>query len=170
MTPAEHIAEALAALGFSDDPEMIATPAAFTKMLSEFQPAASPPPITPLPTPSTDPVILRRMPYHSLCAHHLLPFFGECTIVYQPAGQIAGFGWFPRLLTHFARRPQLQERLAAQLADAIMDALQPGTVGVWLSARQMCVEMRGARSAGVFEVEAWRGEDRGSLREMLYRN
>ncbi|MEL6342808.1 MAG: GTP cyclohydrolase I [Myxococcota bacterium] len=168
MTPEEHFAAALEALGFTGDPEMTRTPAAFLGMLSEFKPLPDIPPVTPLPTQSTDPVVLRTMPYHSMCAHHLLPFFGHCAIVYRPAGRIAGFGWFPRLLNHFARRPQLEERLAAQLADAIHDALAPRGVGVWLSARQMCVEMRGARSPGVFEVEAWRGDDAG-LRALLYR-
>lgn len=85
----------------------------------------------PLQTQSDDVVITCDVPHHSLCAHHLL--------------------------RHFSRQPQLQERLCAQLADNIYEALSQAAVGVWLTARQMCVEMRGAKSSGRFETRAWRG-------------
>ena len=156
MTPEEHIAAALAGLDFPDDPEMANTPALVVGFLREFLPQR--PPITStLPTSSTDPVLIAQMPYHSLCAHHLLPFFGECTIAYRPSGQLVGLGWFPRILECFARRPQLQERLCASLADVVMATLEPSAVVVKLTARQMCVEMRGTRSTGHFEVHARRG-------------
>ncbi len=116
------------------------------------------PAVEPLATSSTNPVVIRDIPYHSLCAHHLLPFFGVCVIAYRPAGAIAGLGWFPRLLGCLAARPQLQERLAEQVAAEVQRALAPRSVAVCLRARQMCVEMRGARSAGEFEVFAAAGE------------
>ena len=166
MTPEEHIAAALAELGFPDDPEMKSTPTQVSNFLREFLPTR--PPITStLPTESSDPVVIAGLPYHSLCAHHLLPFFGECTIVYRPAGQIVGLGWFPRILQCFARRPQLQERLTASLADVVMATLVPASVGVKLTARQMCVEMRGAASPGRFEVRSWRGAPDPTLERLL---
>ena len=166
MTPEAHIAAALAALGFPDDPEMARTPELVAEFLREFIPQR--PPITStLPTTSTDPVVIAKLPYHSLCAHHLLPFFGECTIVYRPAGQLVGLGWFPRLLRCFARRPQIQERLCSSLADAVMATIAPAAVGVRLSARQMCVEMRGACSPGHYEVHAWRGDPDPALQQLL---
>ena len=159
MTPEEHFAAALAGLGFADDPEMVETPRLVTTMLKNFVPDPVLPTTTPLVTGSTDLVLIRDLPYSSLCAHHLLPFFGTATILYQPSGAIAGLGWFPKLLKHLARQPQLQERLSAQLADTILQTIQPKTVGVRLVARQLCVEMRGANSPGEFTVISWRGEE-----------
>ena len=158
MTPTEHLAAALAGLGFDADVETLRTPERLAELLAEFVPRAELPPMVPLQTQSDDVVVIRAVPYHSLCAHHLLPFFGECTIVYKPSGQIAGLGWFPRLLRHLSRQPQLQERLCAQIADSIYDALAPAAVGVRLTARQMCVEMRGSNSSGIFETRTWRGQ------------
>ncbi len=148
---AEPLAQALRALGMDADPEMAGTPEAVAAMLAEFRPGPLPE-CAPLPTVSRDLVVLRDLPFHSLCAHHLLPFFGHATIAYLPDERLAGLGWFPKLLESLSRRPQLQERLAGQLADEIVRQLRPQAVGVRLVARQLCVEMRGARSAGQFEV------------------
>ena len=166
MTPEEHIAAALAGLGFPPDPEMQRTPQLLSAFLQEFLPQPLPT-TTPLPTRSTDLVLIKDLPYHSLCAHHLLPFFGHCTIVYRPAGQIVGLGWFPRLLHSLARQPQLQERLCATLAETAMSSLSASAVGVKLTARQMCVEMRGAASPGLFEVRSWRGDPDPTLERLL---
>lgn len=162
MTPDEHIAAALRALGFDGDPEMAETAAKFTAVLEQFRPGPVPA-LGALPHRSTSRVALTDLPFHSLCAHHLLPFFGTCDLAFQPDGRIAGFGAFGRLLDALARRPQIQERLAEQLADAIFDQLRPRGVVVRLRARQMCVEMRGARQPGTYEVMAVRGEDATSL-------
>ncbi len=167
MTPAEHLAAALAGLGFAADPEMAHTAEQVSALLRSFVPSPALPPARALPTTSTDPVVIRDLPYHSLCAHHLLPFFGHCTIAYRPADQLVGLGWFPRLLQHLARQPQLQERLASQLVDGIMAQVSPRAVGVLITARQMCVEMRGAASPGAFEVRAWRGATDEALQRML---
>jgi len=167
MTPAEHLAAALAGMGFSGDPEMTQTHRQFTQMLQGFLPAERAPVVSLLPTRSSDLIILRGLPFHSLCAHHLLPFFGTCTLAYRPSGSIAGLGWFPRLLHHLAHRPQLQERLADQLIETIMDALSPTSAGVVIQARQLCVEMRGACSPGEFEVRAQRGAEDPELLQAL---
>ena len=109
------------------------------------------------PAHGPDPVILRELPFHSLCAHHLLPFFGHALVGYVPGDQLAGLGGVARLLQHHARRPQLQERLARQLAEDLFSALRPRALCVHLVARQMCMEMRGARSAGQVESRVWLG-------------
>ena len=163
----EHLASALVDLGFSGDPEMASTPERVAAFLRSFQATEPLPPAELLPTRSADLLVIRDLPYYSLCAHHLLPFFGRCTIAVRPAGEITGFGWFPRVLQHFARQPQLQERLAQQVAEAVHGQLGAHAVGVRLSARQMCVEMRGARSSGEFELTARRGSPDAELDHAL---
>ena len=120
MSASDDLSRALAAVGFdSGDPEMARTPDLVTSLWREFVPGPLPD-AKPLPTASTDLIVLRDLPFHSLCAHHLLPFFGSCTLAVRPDGAVAGFGWYPRMLEALARRPQLQERLADQLAEAIL--------------------------------------------------
>lgn len=162
-----HLARALRELGFDGDPEMDSTPERVALFLRSFQ-ASGPVPVAELlPTRSADLLVIRDLPYYSLCAHHLLPFFGRATIAVRPAGEITGFGWFPRVLAHFSRQPQLQERLAQQVAEAVHERLGAHAVGVRLTARQMCVEMRGARSAGEFELTARRGSPDAELDRAL---
>ncbi len=156
MTPEEHLNAALVGLGFAADPEMARTPELVARLLAEFLPRPLPP-LDPLETGGNDLVIMRDLPFHALCAHHLLPFFGTVTLAYRPQGRIAGLGALARLVECLARRPQLQERLAASVADALLDGLGPSSVGVRVVARQLCVEMRGARVPATFEVLATRG-------------
>ena len=94
-------------------------------------------------------VAVRRVPFHSICEHHLLPFFGTAHIVYRPhAGRVAGFGIFTRLVERMARRPQLQERLTTDIACGIEQGLGAEGVLVVLDAQQLCMTMRGARAHG----------------------
>ncbi len=93
--------------------------------------------------PHSDWVVLDEMPFYSLCEHHFVPFFGTAKIEYLPNKYIAGLGGFFRMLDHFARQPQLQERLTQQLCDALFEELQPKVVRLTLKARQMCVELNG---------------------------
>jgi GTP cyclohydrolase I len=139
--------EALGALGLTEDPETRSSAACFVDFLDEFIASGAPPSLSALASSSTDPVLLRSIPFYSLCAHHLLPFFGTADIAYRPSGRIAGLGTLVRLLQFHARRPQVQERLGALVADAILSELGAEAVLVRLRARHMCVEMRGARSA-----------------------
>lgn len=90
-----------------------------------------------------DTVIVRDIPFYSLCEHHLLPFFGRAHIAYLPAGKVIGLSKLSRLVDLFARRLQLQERLTRQLAEAIEQVVAPRGVGVVVEARHLCVEMRG---------------------------
>lgn len=169
MSAADHLDHALRAVGFpEDDPELSRTPQLVTAMWAEFAPQPVPP-VQPLPTESTDLVVLRELPFYSLCAHHLLPFFGTCTLAVRPDGAVAGFGWYPRVLSALSRRPQLQERLADQLAHAILDGIGARSVGVRIRARQLCMEMRGARSAGEIEVVALRGADDAAVEAAVSR-
>ena len=159
MTPQAHIESALAALGFADDPEMANTGVSVAQFLQEFVPGQQPPHPTVLETESQELIVVRDLPFYSLCAHHLLPFFGTATIAIRPNNRISGLGWFPKILRHHARQPQLQERLAEQLASAIDAQLSPQSVGVQLKARHMCMEMRGAEAQAAIEVLARRGQE-----------
>lgn len=153
-------------LGYSADPESAETSARWTEVLREFAPKPRPAPLDTFPAPGRDLVVFRSLPFYSLCVHHLLPFFGHADIAYLPAelhGRIAGLGAVAGALRHFARQPQLQERLGAQLAGFLQDELR-GPVVVRLNARQMCMEMRGAECTGNIETLALRG---GATRSML---
>ncbi len=154
--PADHLEACLRLLGWSaeTDPELAETPERVAGWLREFDPSAPIPALTTFETPpGSGPVVLRDLPFHSLCAHHLLPFFGAATVAYQPAERIVGLGAVPRLLRAIARRPQLQERVGQQLARELQAQLGARGVVVRLTARQLCMEMRGACSPG--EVETW---------------
>ena len=97
---------------------------------------------------SGDPVVLRHLSFYSICEHHLLPFFGEARIGYVPRQRIAGVSKLGRALEVAAARPQVQERLTAEVADAINDVLQPAIVVVELEAEHLCMSMRGIRKPG----------------------
>lgn len=91
-------------------------------------------------------IIVKDIPLYSMCEHHLLPFFGKAHVAYIPRkGRITGLSKFARVVEGFARRPQLQERLTAQIADAIRDELSPLGVLVVIEAEHMCMTMRGVK-------------------------
>ena len=95
-----------------------------------------------------DQMIVRKdIPIYSHCEHHLAAIIGRCTIAYIPNGKIAGLSKLDRLADMFARRLQVQERLTNQIADALVEHLNPLGVGVWISARHLCIESRGVASA-----------------------
>eukprot|EP00929_Paragymnodinium_shiwhaense_P068774 TRINITY_DN34650_c0_g1_i1.p1 TRINITY_DN34650_c0_g1~~TRINITY_DN34650_c0_g1_i1.p1 ORF type:complete len:292 (-),score=53.81 TRINITY_DN34650_c0_g1_i1:171-1046(-) len=104
-----------------------------------------------------DLVVVRDMPFHSLCEHHLLPFSGVAHVAYIPNGRVLGLSKFARLLRVFARRLQLQERLTTQLAETLVRALSPQGVAVAVEARHACMCMRGVGSPAVTRTLALRG-------------
>lgn len=100
-----------------------------------------------------------NLPFFSMCEHHLLPFVGTAAIGYVPGGRVVGASKIARALDILARRPQIQERLTTQLADAIDGTLQPKGVGVILRAEHLCMSLRGVKKPGNRMVtSAYRGE------------
>ena len=98
-------------------------------------------------------VIVRDIPFTSMCEHHLLPFTGKAHVAYIPRkGRITGLSKLARCVEGFARRPQVQERMTSQVADAIMKALNPLGVLVVVEAEHMCMTARGIRKPGSFTV------------------
>lgn len=93
-------------------------------------------------------VLVKDIPFYSLCEHHMLPFFGQCHVGYLPKGRVVGLSKVPRLVEVFSHRLQIQEQLTRQIAEALNDALQPRGVGVVVEARHLCMEMRGVESPG----------------------
>jgi len=95
-------------------------------------------------------VILRDIPFYSMCEHHLLPFHGVAHVGYVPnkEGRVVGVSKLARVVDVFARRPQLQERMTTQIADAILEALQPDGVAVVIQAEHLCMTMRGIKKPG----------------------
>ena len=107
-------------------------------------------------------VVVRDIPFHSMCEHHLLPFIGRAHVAYIPRdGRITGLSKIARCVAGYAARPQLQERLTAQVADAMVSELDPLGVLVVIEAEHTCMTMRGIRAAGAMTVTS---AVRGSLR------
>jgi GTP cyclohydrolase I len=112
-----------------------------------------------LPSPLTEVVALRGIPFRSVCEHHLLPFTGEAAVAYLPGDRIAGLGHIARALEALASRAQLQERLTEQLATAVEEGLGARGVLVLVSASHACLWARGTRTTGANAVTlASRGE------------
>jgi GTP cyclohydrolase I len=107
-------------------------------------------------------VLVRDIPFHSLCMHHLLPFHGHAHVAYLPGERILGISKLARVVEKFARDLQLQERMTVQIADWLQHELEPRGVGVVLSAEHTCMTMRGVLKPGARTVTS---ALRGSLRD-----
>lgn len=97
-------------------------------------------------------VVLKDIDVFSLCEHHLLPFYGKAHVAYIPHGKIIGLSKIPRVVEIFARRLQVQERLTSQIAECLMDALNPRGVGVVVEALHLCMAMRGVEKRDAYCV------------------
>jgi GTP cyclohydrolase I len=93
-------------------------------------------------------IVVKDIPFYTHCEHHLAPFFGTATVAYIPNGRIVGLSKISRVVDMFARRLQVQERLTNQIADTLLNGLQPKGVGVIITARHLCMESRGICQQG----------------------
>ena len=110
--------------GYQEDPAEILKKALFTTSNDEM-------------------VLVKDIEFYSTCEHHLLPIIGRVHVAYIPDGKVVGLSKIPRVVNVFSRRMQIQEQLTEQIADAIMDTIDPKGVAVVIQARHMCMEMRG---------------------------
>jgi GTP cyclohydrolase I len=144
------VAELLRALGADPAQESLAgTPGRVARAYAELLRAA-PFEATTFPNDEgyDELVLTRGIPFHSLCEHHLLPFTGVAHVGYLPGERIIGLSKLARVVEHFARRLQVQERLTCQVADWLHEHLAPRGVGVVLEAEHMCMTLRGVRATG----------------------
>ena len=116
-------------------------------------------------------VIEKDITFYSLCEHHLMPFYGKAHIAYIPNGKVVGLSKLARTVEVFARRPQIQEQLTGQIADAIMEILKPQGVMVYMEAEHMCMTMRGVKKPGAKTITtACRGAfaENDSLKQQVF--
>jgi GTP cyclohydrolase I len=97
-------------------------------------------------------VVVRDIDFFSLCEHHLLPFYGKCHVAYIPHERVVGLSKIPRLVEVFSRRLQVQERLTVQIAETLMDKLNPQGVAIVVEARHLCMMMRGVETPNAVAV------------------
>ncbi len=158
------VTELLRALGLSAEaePELAQTPARVAELYREafsgLDPANHPDLATFPHAGQGELVVIRDLEFHSLCVHHMVPFFGRALVAYLPGETLVGISAAARLLEFYSRRPQLQERLGQQIADHLDGLIKPRGVAVVLEARHLCMEMRGVRKRGDVETRAVRGE------------
>lgn len=145
--------------GMGEDPMregLAGTPERIAKMYQEIfggltQDAAIPLAKT-FTTDDTDLVLEKDIAFFSTCEHHLLPFYGKAHVAYIPDGKVVGLSKLARVVEIYARRPQLQERMTTQIADALMKHLKPKGAVVMLEAEHMCMTMRGIKKPGTKTV------------------
>jgi GTP cyclohydrolase I len=145
----DNIEELLGFIG--DDPQregLRKTPARYQKFLKEFF-VEKPFDVTVFKNEGYDEMVIQtNIAFYSMCEHHLLPFFGYGAIAYVPDKKIVGLSKLARTLTHFSRRLQTQERLTTQVTEFLAEKLQPKGIGVVLTGRHLCMEMRGIEKPG----------------------
>ena len=120
---------------------------------------------------SSQMVIEKDIAFYYTCEHHLLPFFGKAHIAYIPTGQVVGLSKLARCVEVYARRPQIQEKMTEEIADAVMEHLRPEGVMVMITAEHMCMAMRGVKKPGSKTVTmAVRGSfaEKEELRSMFF--
>jgi GTP cyclohydrolase I len=125
-----------------------ATPGRYQEFIKEFF-ETKPFELTAFQNEGYDEMIIQtNIAFYSMCEHHLLPFFGYGAIAYIPDKKIVGLSSLPRTLTHFSHRLQTQERLTTQVTEFLEEKLQPKGIGVVLTGRHLCMEMRGVEKPG----------------------
>ncbi len=161
---ARHVRAILTELGLDlEDPNLRDTDQRVAKMYLEMfhgLDEGAEPEVTTFPNDESyrHMVMEKNIPFYSMCAHHLVPFYGHAHIAYIPGERILGLSKFARILEFYAKRPQLQERLTEQVVNYFEEHLQPQGAMVVIEARHLCVEMRGVRKVGaVTTTSAIRG-------------
>ena len=155
------VTDLLRALGLDPhEPQLALTP---QRVVHNLHDLITPPPLTlstfDNPGNYTEPVVLRDIPFVSVCEHHLLPFRGVAHVGYAPTGNIVGLSALAQIVEHFAHNLQIQERLTSQIADYLEANLSTRGAGVTIEAEHDCVATRGVRAAGARAVtQAFRGE------------
>ena len=147
------VREILLAIGEDPDREGLKkTPSRVARAYAELMAGLSDDPRRHLKTVFTERydevVLLRDIEFHSLCEHHLLPFTGRAHVAYLPAGKVVGLSKLARLVEGYARRPQVQERLTTQIADALMEELAPAGAACVIEATHTCMTIRGVKKPG----------------------
>lgn len=147
--PSEIIAELLPFLDKNPGREGLrATPVRYQKFVKEFF-EAKPFELTVFQNEGYDEMVIQtNIAFYSMCEHHLLPFFGYGAIAYIPDQKIVGLSKLARTLTHFSHRLQTQERLTTQVTEFLEEKLQPKGIGIVLTGRHLCMEMRGIEKPG----------------------
>ena len=139
-------------------PGLVETPDRIARMCGELFGGLTQTAAEPLskrfPVDENNMVMEKDITFYSVCEHHLLPFYGQVHIAYVPDGQVTGLSKLARTVEVFARRPQIQEQLTSQIANAIMSELRPQGVMVVIEAEHMCMTMRGIKKPGTKTVTA----------------
>ena len=157
------VRQLLVAIGEDPDRDgLLETPARIARMYEEIFTGLDQDPVEILSTSFDEAfdemVILREIPFYSMCEHHFMPFHGQAHVGYLPNGKIVGLSKIARAVEVFAKRPQVQERLTGQIADCIQEVLGAKGVGVVIEAEHLCMTMRGVRKPGAKMVtSAMRG-------------
>lgn len=158
MRVAHHVRGILTTLGLDlKDPNLAETDLRVAKMYIEMFHGLSEgaePKVTTFPNDEgySHMVMEKQIPFYSMCAHHLVPFYGHAHIAYIPRDRIIGLSKFSRILEFYAKRPQLQERLTEQVVTYLEAKLNPLGAMVVIEARHLCVEMRGVKKPGALTV------------------
>jgi GTP cyclohydrolase I len=172
---AAHFRAAFEALGLDmKDPNLEGTEKRLVRSYRELFAGLSarrPPELRTFPNPERygQMVAVTDIPFHSVCAHHLLPFFGKVHVAYIPADRLVGLSKLARVVDFYARRPQIQERLTMQVVGLLEERLRPAGTMVVVQGRHFCMEMRGVSKAGATTTSAVRGafEEERTRQEFL---
>jgi GTP cyclohydrolase I len=164
VSAAEEAVRALL-LALGQDPESEHLERTPRRVALAFQELLTPRDVDPTTFPNDEQydelVLVRDIPFHTLCEHHLLPFVGRAHVAYLPQDRIVGLSKLARVVEHFSRALQVQERMTQQIAGWLEEQLTPRGVGVVLEAEHMCMRLRGVKAPGTMTVTS---ALRGALR------
>lgn len=151
MKAEEHIEDFLRAIigddAYDESDHLVETPARYAKMMRELT-TSDEFTFTTFESPHDEMIILSPIPFYSLCAHHLVPFFGEAHVAYIPQGRIVGLSKIARVVKYYSRGLWVQEDLSYTIADVLEQELKPRGTAVVMKAEHLCMTMRGVQSPG----------------------